>query len=116
MQERLTLPGPAFQVAAAAMLFELGNMSADGAPPRDLPGVVGAPAAQVIAAVPLKPAAWVFVIDPALGAPGRQWLRGVDAKEIQFRIMPFAAQPSVAKPVSRELGPSIGQVLATEDA
>ena len=47
-------------------------MSRDRPPPPDLARIVGAPAAHVVAAVPLEPAARILRMDPALPAPRRQ--------------------------------------------
>src|SRR5215207_11418547 len=52
-------------------------------PTPDLARVVGHAAAEVIAAVPLKPAAGVVRMDPTLVAPNRQRLARIDAVEVQ---------------------------------
>ena len=56
------------------------------------------------------------MVNPALLAPIREWLRGVDAKAIQFWITPFRAQLGVLKPISGELGKAIGHVLSAENS
>src|SRR5262249_32003003 len=68
VQQGLSLPWTASQIAAAAVLFELRDVPADGSPAADLALVVRAAAAQIVAAIPLEPAAGVLVIDPALGS------------------------------------------------
>src|SRR5688572_30867775 len=38
-------------------------------PASNLPGVVGSSAAQVVAAIPLKPATWILRVDPSAATP-----------------------------------------------
>src|SRR4030042_1588565 len=71
MQQRLPLLSSTSQVSLAAVHFDLGNVSYHRLPPADLPFIIGAPPAPIVAAVPLKPASGVFRIDPALLAPVR---------------------------------------------
>src|SRR6185369_3118439 len=78
VQQGLALAWPAGQVAGAAVGLDLGEVAADGVPAFDLAVVVEAAAAEVVAAVPLEPAARVLGVDPALLPPDRQRLRGVD--------------------------------------
>jgi len=65
MQQRLPLSPPAEQIAGFAMFLHLARVPLDRFPPPDLPPVFlrDAPA-NVIAAVPLKPAARVVVMNP----------------------------------------------------
>ena len=67
-------------VAGLAIALDLADMAAHCFPALDLAGVlVGDAAAHVVAAIPLEPAARIVAEDPALLAPLRQWLAGVDA-------------------------------------
>src|SRR5262245_53971097 len=85
-------------------------------PATDLPVIVRAAAAHEVAAVPVKPAARVFAIDPAPGSPDGEGLRCVDAKMVQHRVMALRIQFGVREPVGRELGLAVGHVAAAEDA
>jgi len=83
MQQRLPLSPPAEQIAGFAMFLHLARVPLDRFPPPDLPPVFlrDAPA-NVIAAVPLKPAARVVVMNPPFALPFRKRLARVDAEEI----------------------------------
>jgi hypothetical protein len=69
LQEGLTLDRPAGEVAGVAVLVELREVAAHGLPPFDLAGVVFCAPAEVIAAVPLKPASGVLRMKPPLLFP-----------------------------------------------
>ena len=71
VQHGLALLPPALQVAGLAVLPDRRNVPRDRSPSPNLPDVVGATPAHVVAAVPLEPAAWVLFVDPALAAPDR---------------------------------------------
>ena len=104
MQQGLPLFATAIEIALAAILLDLGDVPPHGLPAANLPGVVGAAAAHVVAAVPLEPAARVFVIDPALLLPIPKRLRGVDLEEVQLRDR--AARGRVLAPANHALGNS----------
>src|SRR5688572_33449973 len=71
VEQGLPLFAAAGEVAAAAVLLDLRDVPADGPPALDLAIVVGPAPPQVIAAIPLKPAARIVGMDPALGQIGR---------------------------------------------
>lgn len=114
MQNRLTLLAAAIQVAWPAILTYLGDVPLNGFPTSDLPGVVETTAAHEIATIPLEPAAWIFVIDPAFGHPFGQRLRGVHSEEVEFGIVKLVAQPRVAIPLRRKFVAAVGHVFATK--
>ena len=66
VQHRLSLLPPAVEVARFAVLPDRRDVPRDGPPSPDLPRVVGAPAAHVVAAVPLEPAARILRTNPAI--------------------------------------------------
>src|SRR5690349_15905645 len=114
MEQRLSLPWATGQIALPTVLLDLGNMPPHGAPAPDLTLVVRTPPAEKIATIPLKPAAWVFVVDPTLGPPSRQRLRCIDTEEIQLRIVTLGAQFGMFEPTRRKLLTAIRHVLAAE--
>ena len=87
MEQSLPLPWAARPVAGPAILFNLRDMSADSAPSSDLPLVILAAPASIVPAIPLEPAARVFMINPALLAPNRERLRRIYAEEIKRRFV-----------------------------
>src|ERR1700761_2792586 len=117
MQQRLTLPLAAGDVAGLAVLLNLPHMTANRLPAPDLPGVlVRDAAAHVIAAIPLKPAARIVLVDPALLAPHRQRLAGIDAEIIQRAVALSAGKLGAGKPAFREFLAAVGHVFAAEHA
>src|SRR5689334_14745905 len=99
MQQRLALPLAAGQFAGLAIALYLPHVAADRLPALDLAAIfVGHAAAQVIAAIPLEPAARIVRMDPALLAPDGQRLAGVDAVEIQFGVALAFRQLGLGKP------------------
>src|SRR5215207_757334 len=88
VQQRLALAAPAQEVAGLAMFADLVDVATHRRPTPDLARVVGHTAAEVIAAVPLKPATGVVRMDPTLLAPNRQRLAPIDAVEVQRRVAP----------------------------
>src|SRR5215207_10765808 len=87
VEQRLALPRPAGQVTAPAVLLDLRDMPADRPPALNLSRVVRAAPAQEVPAVPLEPAARVFVVDPALRSPDCERLGRIHPKVVQLRIM-----------------------------
>ena len=73
MEESLALPRATGEVAAPAIFLHLRDVAPDGAPALDLALVIGTATAKIIAAIPLKPAARIFLINPAFRAPDRRW-------------------------------------------
>lgn len=116
MKQRLSLTGPALGFATRTVLSNLGNVPAHGAPTFDLALVIGTPPPHEVAAIPLKPAAGIFVIDPAVFSPLRQWLRPVNAKAVELCIMTVRGQPRILKPGGRKFRPAVSHVLAAEHA
>ena len=84
MQHRLTLARAAGEIAAFAILFDLADVMAYGLPAGDLAGVVFHATAQIIAAIPLKPAAWIIDVNPAIAPPHRKRLAGVTPKKFSL--------------------------------
>ena len=114
MKQRLPLTGPALGFASRAVLSDLGNVSAHGAPTFDLTLVIGTPPPHEVAAIPLKPAARIFVIEPAVFSPLRQWLRRVNAKAVELCVMTVRGQPRILKPSGGKFRPAVSHVLAAE--
>ncbi len=81
MQQRLALLSAAIKITWTAIERDLGNVAAHGLPAFDLLRVFPAPtvgvgqaAAHVVAAIPLKPAARVVRMNPALRLPDQERL------------------------------------------
>lgn len=116
MQQCLPLFGPAIRVPLLAILPDLADMPLHALPSFYLTFIVRASPSHEIAAIPLKPSSWVFMIDPALFFPDGQRLRGIKAKVIQLWIMTFRAELGVNKPFFRKFIPAVGHVLASENS
>jgi len=69
VQQGLSLPPAAIERVWWAILFDLGQVPFYRTPTRYLSLIIDASAAQVIAAIPLKPPARIFVIDPTFLLP-----------------------------------------------
>ena len=69
VQQGLALFAPAIQVAGRAVFLQLSYVPAHGFPAFDLSFIIGAASSHVVAAIPLKPAAGIIGVDPALGDP-----------------------------------------------
>ena len=83
MQQRLPLAFPAENIARLAIHLQLTDVPSDRGPAFDLPCIfVPKPPASIIAAIPLKPAARVFAVYPALAAPHRKRLAGRNPEEV----------------------------------
>src|SRR3954468_12826908 len=84
MQQSLALARTAKEIAGLAVALDLPHVAADCLPAADLPLVLGRhPAAEIIAAVPLEPAARIVRVQPALVAPHRERLARIDVEEIE---------------------------------
>ncbi len=116
MQQCLPLFFPTAHLPSGAILFDLHDMPLHGLPSFDLSLIIRAPSTHIISAVPLKPAAGVFMIYPALFKPYRQRLRRIDAEVIHLRIVPFVAKLCFREPVRRKLLPAVGHIFAAEYA
>ena len=98
VQQRLALARAAEEVAGLAVPLDLaghggGSPSSgrSGARPRRHP------AAHVVAAIPLEPAARIVRVDPALGAPTDERLAGIDAEEVERRVAPLRRELRAAR-------------------
>jgi hypothetical protein len=117
VQESLSLTGPARLIARLAVPLDLCNVPPDGLPALDLARVLlRHAAAYVVAALPLEPAAWIIGMYPALMAPDRQRLTGIDAEVVQGAVAPRWRQPGSREPARRKLLAAIRHVLAAEHA
>jgi hypothetical protein len=74
MEQRLALAPATRQIASHAMLLELGDVTPNGAPSLDLAQVIGMPPPGIVAAIPLKPAAWIIGMNPSFLPPKIEWL------------------------------------------
>ena len=84
MQERLPLPSVAREITRLARKLKLADVTADCFPAFDLTSVFdGHSSPDVVAAVPLEPAAWIVRVYPSLPAPFRQRLTGIDTKVVE---------------------------------
>jgi hypothetical protein len=110
------LPWTAAGVAATTVFLHLPNVTSDCAPTLNLALIILATSSEIIAAIPLEPAPRVFVINPAFSAPDGKRLGGINAKDIQPRIMPFRAEFGFREPVFRELFAAVSQVAKTAEA
>ncbi len=85
MQQGLSLFAAAGELAGFAVLLDLGEVTLHGFPTFDLALVfLGSSAAEIVAAVPLEPAARVLGMDPAFLLPVLQGHGGLDAEEVGF--------------------------------
>src|SRR5689334_15310176 len=99
-----------------AIAPDMGGVTRKAAPARDLAGVyVRDAAAEIIAAIPLEPAARIGADDPAVFAPHRKRLAALDAKGIEARIG-HLAQPGSLEPARRKLVAAVVEVFALEHA
>ena len=116
LEQGLTLPGSAIPVACSAVFLYLRDMPLKSAPPSDLAIIVRTTAPHIIAAVPLKPAARIFVVDPSLLSPVRQRPGRVHAEAVQCRVMAFGAKLGLGEPVCRKFRRAVRHVFPAEDA
>jgi hypothetical protein len=117
MQQRLPLTLPAEKITWLAIHLQLTDVPADCGPAFDLPCVfVRKPPTPIIAAIPLKPAAGVFRVYPALAAPHRERLAGRNPEEVHLGVCVVRGELCLREPTGRKLVPAIGQVFSAEDA
>ena len=116
LQQRLTLPGAAILVAEAAVLLHLRNMSSKCMPTLDLPIVVRTTPPHIISAIPLKPAARIFMIDPSLLLPVSERLGRAHAEVVQSRIVAFGTESGVNEPAGGEFILAVRHVLPAKNA
>jgi len=115
VEQHLLLLSPTGESTWLTVFLQLSDMAPDGQPAFDLAYVVPAAASHIIPAVPLKPAAGIFVKNSALGVPVRQGLGGVHTEKIQSRIVKFMTEICSGKPVRGKFPPAIRHVLSAED-
>src|SRR5688572_16718172 len=100
-----------------AVDLNLPYVPADRLPAPNLPSILFRhAAADIIAAIPLEPAARIVPVEPAFPAPDRQGLTGADSEIVQRGIAPFRRQFRAAEPGFRKFLAGVGHVLAAEDA
>ena len=87
MQQRLALARAAMAIARLAIPFHLRDVAGDLLPALDLAGIVLVPAAHPVAAIPLEPATRIVGMNPAHLPPDDERLGGVNAEEIERRIL-----------------------------
>ena len=116
MKKGLTLSRTAIDSAAWAIVTDLRDMSPHRSPAFDLSLVVRTAASHVIAAIPLKPPAGIFVVKPAFLFPDRQRLRRVHLEIIKFGIVPLRTKLGLREPTRGEFAAAVGQVLPAKDA
>src|SRR5690606_25799120 len=102
--------------AGFAVLPDLRDVAPHRLPASDLARIVAHAAAHEIAAVPLEPAAWIVRVNPALAAPFRQRLAGVDAEIVERAVAACGCEFGPREPGRGKLVPAIGEVAAAEDA
>src|SRR5262249_47939058 len=118
VQERLALSPAAEKIGRFAMPPDLLHVPTHGFPAFDLTAVFFRhPPAQIIAAIPLEPAARVIGVNPTLGAPFRQRLACSYPEEIERAVAAAAGRELGAyKPAVGKFLAAVGQVLAAEYA
>src|SRR3974390_2367286 len=117
MQQRLPLARAAHRIPGLAVFPDLLDVTPYRLPALDLARVfLRHAAAHVIAAVPLKPAARIIRVNPALLAPFGQMLASVDAEIIEQAVAVFRRKFRVREPTRGQLLATVGHVLAAEDA
>ena len=115
MEQSLALSWPAIKRLRRTVLLNLRNMPAHRPPPAYLPFIVRATTAVIITAVPLKPTSRILVIDPPLLAPYGKWLRRIDSKKIQFRIVAFRAKLRLFEPIRRKFVAAVRHILSAKN-
>ena len=117
MKKSLSLPFAAGLVSRLAVTFDLPNVSSHCLPPPNLPKVfLRHSAADIISAVPLKPAAWIVRVYPAVLAPYGQRLAGIDAEVVERGIAAIFGKFCAFEPTFWEFFSCVSHVLAAEHA
>src|SRR5579863_6581891 len=99
------------------MLLDLPDVPPHRLPASDLPRIFLEEAApEVVAAIPLEPAARILGRDPTLLAPDPERLARIDAEEIERGVAALGREPGAAEPVGRKFASAVGHVLAAEHA
>src|SRR5581483_9476876 len=116
VQQGLSLFRPAIKRTRRTIFPDLREVTTHRAPAFDLALVVNTSAPHVVAAVPLKPTARIFVIDPTFFLPNCYRLRRLYFEEVELGIVTIGIELCVLEPRCRKLLSSISHVLATENA
>src|SRR5262245_34182820 len=117
VQQSLALTRPAHRVAGLAMPSNLRDVPSNRLPALDLARIFGRhAAAQVVATIPLEPAARIVGMNPAFVPPDRQGLARVDAEIIERSVVPGRRELRARKPARGKFVAAISHVLSAEDA
>lgn len=112
LQQGLSLAGSAKKVTWVTIGADLTRVSRKAPPALDLRSInIRNAAAQIVTAIPLKPATRIGPDDPAFGLPFRQALTAFDPEEVQRRIG-SCGQLRVGKPLWRKLIRTVRIILA----
>src|ERR1700722_18198912 len=116
MQQRLPLTLPAHYISRLAIHLQLAHVPSYRLPALDLSYVLVRQApAQIIPAIPLEPAAWITRIYPALLAPHREGLAGINAKPVKTGVPAFRGKFCSDEPATGKFTPAVGHVFAAEN-
>lgn len=110
VQNRLSLSSSTHAVTRLAVSPNGSDVTSDGAPPPDLAAIVGAPAARIVPAVPLKPPAWILRMDPAIPTPHGEGLRRVHTEAVQPCVSTARREFRPREPAPRELVDTISHI------
>ena len=115
MQKSLALTSSAAKIARLAIPPNLNDMAAHRTPTSNLsPIFIRHSAANIVAAVPLKPAARIVGVNPSSLAPNRQRLARLHAKILQRFIVGSWRQFRLGEPVRREFIAAVVHIFAAE--
>src|SRR6188508_2245610 len=112
VKQRLALARAAEHVTGLAVFPDLPDVAADRFPASNLARIfLRRAAAHVIAAIPLKPAARIVLVDPALATPFGERLARIDAETVQRLVTPFRCEFRAREPALGKLLSAVGHVL-----
>ena len=115
MQQRLSLLRSTGKIELLTVLSNLCQVTPHRTPTSNLPFIIDTTPAQVVTAIPLKPAAWILLMYPPLAAPDTQGLRRIDTEEVERQILFFRAQFRILEPFQRKLITAVGHVQPTKN-
>ena len=122
MQERLALARTTRSVAWTAMRGNLPEVPTNSVPAFDLSRIfLRNPATHVVSAIPLEPAARVFLVNPAFAPPLCERLARIHCEEIYVCVaLPLAGQTfgklRLRKPRLWKFFRTVAHIHAAEDA